>query len=225
MNTRKELIVDQKTSKLLFFTTFLGFASGLPLALSAGTLQAWLTVEGVDLRILGWLSLVGLPYTYKFFWAPILDRYRMPIGPTSRRRGWLIFFLFAMSITLFLFSFIDFANEYALIFVAILAILLAFFSSSFDVVFDAWRTEILPKKIMGYGAGWSVIGYRFAMITSGALALVIAELYFGFSGVYFLFGCVVFVFAMFVFYAPRKRSIPHQNLSKKLLKSLLKNFF
>ena len=91
MNTRKKLIVDQKTSKLLFFTTFLGFASGLPLALSAGTLQAWLTVEGVDLRILGWLSLVGLPYTYKFFWAPILDRYRMPIGPTSRRRGWLIF--------------------------------------------------------------------------------------------------------------------------------------
>ena len=122
MNTRKELIVDQKTSTLLFFTTFLGFASGLPLALSAGTLQAWLTVEGVDLRILGWLSLVGLPYTYKFFWAPILDRYRMPIGPTSRRRGWLIFFLFAMSITLFLISFIDFANEYALIFVAILAI-------------------------------------------------------------------------------------------------------
>ncbi|GIR48837.1 MAG: hypothetical protein CM15mP58_09340 [Burkholderiaceae bacterium] len=78
---------------------------------------------------------------------------------------------------------------------------------------------------MGYGAGWSVIGYRFAMITSGALALVIAELYFGFSGVYFLFGCVVFVFAMFVFLCPEEKTIPHQNLSKKLLKSLLKNFF
>ena len=148
MNTRKELIVDQKTSKLLFFTTFLGFASGLPLALSAGTLQAWLTVEGVDLRVLGWLSLVGLPYTYKFIWAPILDRYNMPIGITSRRRGWLIFFLFAMSITLFLFSLIDFSNKHALVFIAILAILLAFFSSSFDVVFDAWRTEILPKKMI-----------------------------------------------------------------------------
>ena len=170
MNIQKKLFVDGTTSKLLFFTTFLGFASGLPLALSAGTLQAWLTVEGVDLRILGWLSLVGLPYTYKFFWAPILDRYKMPIGQTSRRRGWLIFFLFAMSITLFLFSLIDFSNKHALVFIAILAILLAFFSSSFDVVFDAWRTEILPKKIMGYGAGWSVIGYRFSMITSGALA-------------------------------------------------------
>ena len=225
MNTRKELIVDQKTSKLLFFTTFLGFASGLPLALSAGTLQAWLTVEGVDLRILGWLSLVGLPYTYKFFWAPILDRYKMPIGPTSRRRGWLIFFLFAMSITLFLFSFIDFANEYALIFVAILAILLAFLSSSFDVVFDAWRTEILPKKIMGYGAGWSVIGYRFAMITSGALALVIAELYFGFSGVYFLFGCIVLVFAMFVFLCPEEKINTSPKSLKEAFKEPFKEFF
>ena len=221
----KKLFVDGTNGKLLFFTTFLGFASGLPLALSAGTLQAWLTVEGVDLRIFGWLSLVGLPYTYKFFWAPILDRYKMPIGPTSRRRGWLIFFLFAMSITLFLFSFIDFANEYALIFVAILAILLAFFSSSFDVVFDAWRTEILPKKIMGYGAGWSVIGYRLAMITSGALALVIAELYFGFSGVYFLFGCVVFVFAMFVFLCPDEKTNTSPKSLKEAFKEPFKEFF
>ena len=148
MNVQKELFVDRTNSKLLFFTTFLGFASGLPLALSAGTLQAWLTVEGVDLRVLGWLSLVGLPYTYKFFWAPLLDRYNIPLGPSSRRKGWLIFFLFAMSVTLFLFSFINFSNKHALVIIAILAILLAFFSSSFDVVFDAWRTEVLPKKIM-----------------------------------------------------------------------------
>ena len=59
---------------LLIMTLVLGFASGLPLALSSGTLQAWLTVEGLDLKTLGWLTMLGLPYTYKFAWAPLLDR-------------------------------------------------------------------------------------------------------------------------------------------------------
>ena len=225
MNVQKELFVDRTNSKLLFFTTFLGFASGLPLALSAGTLQAWLTVEGVDLRVLGWLSLVGLPYTYKFFWAPLLDRYNIPLGPSSRRKGWLIFFLFAMSVTLFLFSFINFSNKNVLVIIAILAILLAFFSSSFDVVFDAWRTEVLPKKIMGFGAGWSVIGYRVAMITSGALALIIAELYFGFSGVYFLFGCVMLFFAMFISLCPENKSNTAPKSLKEAFKEPFKEFF
>ena len=83
---------QKQNLNLLTMTTLLGFASGLPLALSSGTLQAWLTVEGVDLRILGWLSLVGIPYTYKFLWAPLVDRYALPFNFSGRRRGWLIFF-------------------------------------------------------------------------------------------------------------------------------------
>ena len=91
---------------LLIMTLILGFASGLPLALSAGTMQAWLTVENVDLKTLGWLTLVGLPYTYKFVWAPMLDRYRVPIVRSwgGRRRGWLTVLLVAMALVLFAMS-------------------------------------------------------------------------------------------------------------------------
>ena len=74
--------------RLLFFTLALGFASGLPLALSAGTLQAWLTVEGVNLTTLGWLTVLGVPYTYKFAWAPALDRFQLGGKRGGRRRGW-----------------------------------------------------------------------------------------------------------------------------------------
>ena len=75
---------------LLIMTLVLGFASGLPLALSSGTLQAWLTVEGVDLKTLGWLTVLGLPYTYKFGWAPLLDRFQLGGPRGGRRRGWLV---------------------------------------------------------------------------------------------------------------------------------------
>ena len=87
---------------LLVMTLILGFASGLPLALSTGTLQAWLTVEGVNLKTLGWLTLLGLPYTYKFLWAPLLDRYQLPFAGrwVGRRRGWIVVLLMAMAAVL-----------------------------------------------------------------------------------------------------------------------------
>src|SRR3954467_10792219 len=75
-------------SRKIFLLLLLGFSSGLPLALTAGTLQAWLTVEGVDLKTIGWFALVGQPYTYKFLWAPLMDRYALPF--LGRRRGGLV---------------------------------------------------------------------------------------------------------------------------------------
>ncbi|MDH4191048.1 MAG: muropeptide MFS transporter AmpG, partial [Betaproteobacteria bacterium] len=74
-------------NRKILILLLLGFSSGLPLALTAGTLQAWLTVEGVDMVAIGWFSLVGQPYTYKFFWAPLMDRYAPAF--LGRRRGWL----------------------------------------------------------------------------------------------------------------------------------------
>ena len=183
-------------------TTLLGFASGLPLALSSGTLQAWLTVEGVDLRILGWLSLVGIPYTYKFLWAPLVDRYALPFNFSGRRRGWLILFLTLMGIVLFLMSTLIPSDDGAIIKIAILAIFLAFFSSSFDVVFDAWRAESLTKPILGLGAAWSIIGYRIAMMTSGALALMLADFYIGFHGVYKLMALLCVILAFLAYFSP-----------------------
>ena len=98
---RSDSRTTNPTKGLLTLTLILGFASGLPLALSSGTLQAWLTVENVDLKTLGWLTLLGLPYTYKFVWAPMLDRYRLPLGGLGgRRKGWLVSLLLAMAVVL-----------------------------------------------------------------------------------------------------------------------------
>ncbi|MBU3724738.1 MAG: MFS transporter [Burkholderiaceae bacterium] len=186
-------------------TLFLGFASGLPLALSAGTLQAWLTVEGVNLKTLGWLTLLGLPYTYKFSWAPFLDRYRLPFGGTwaARRRGWLVGLLLAMAAVLLAMSWQrPSAQAESLWWLAALALMLVVLSASFDIVFDAWRAESLLPEQRGLGAAWSVIGYRLAMLTSGGLALMLADLWLGFQGVYQLMALFALVLAVVAFFAP-----------------------
>lgn len=163
-------------------TLLLGFASGLPLALSAGTLQAWLTVEGLDLKTIGWLTVLGLPYTYKFAWAPLLDRYTLPGHWAGRRRGWLSIILLLEAAVLFALSFSAPSTDLARL--ASLAFLLVVCSASFDIVFDAWRAESLTPAQRGLGAAWSVIGYRLAMLTSGGLALMLADLWLGFAGAY-----------------------------------------
>jgi MFS transporter, PAT family, beta-lactamase induction signal transducer AmpG len=149
----------------------LGFSSGLPLALSGGTLQAWLTVEGVDIKTIGLFSLAGLPYTLKFLWSPLLDRFVVPLF--GRRRGWILLFqilLFALIFSMGLVSPVE-----APWVIAFLALGLAFASSSQDIVIDAYRTEVLREKERGFGAAVSVTGYRVAMLVSGALALILSE--------------------------------------------------
>lgn len=147
----------------------LGFASGLPLALSGGTLQAWMAVEGVDLKTIGLFTLVGLPYTLKFLWAPVLDRYVLPL--LGRRRGWILFTQLALIGLIFALSLTSPKNSPVL--VALLALLLAFSSASQDIVIDAYRTDVLRERERGLGAAISVTGYRVAMLVSGALALIL----------------------------------------------------
>jgi len=151
---------------------FLGFSSGLPLALSGGTLQAWLTVEGVDIKTIGLFTLVGLPYTLKFLWSPLLDRYVVPLF--GRRRGWI--FVFQLLLLAMIFSMSVVSPVEAPWVLAFFAIGLAFASSSQDIVIDAYRTEVLREKERGLGAAVSVTGYRIAMLVSGALALILSEI-------------------------------------------------
>jgi len=116
----------------------LGFSSGLPLALTGGTLQAWMTVEGVDLSTIGIFTLVGLPYTWKFLWAPFMDRFVPPF--LGRRRGWLLVTQLALAA---LVAAMAFASPKAdLAWLALLAVLVAFTSASQDIVFDAYRTDV-----------------------------------------------------------------------------------
>lgn len=149
----------------------LGFASGLPLALTGQAMQAWLTVSGVDIATIGFLSLVGLPYTFKFLWAPLMDRFELPL--LGRRRGWLV--LTQLSLAGALWCMADTSPTSATRTFALLAVLVAFVSASQDVVIDAYRTDLLRAHERGLGASMSVLGYRLAMIVSGGLALIWVE--------------------------------------------------
>jgi len=153
----------------LFVVAVLGFASGLPLALTGQALQAWLSVEGLDIATIGFLSLVGLPYTFKFLWAPLMDRFEL-WPALGRRRGWLVLTQLALAATLWALS--ATSPSGALQAFALLAVVVAFVSASQDVVIDAYRTDLLAASQRGLGASLNVLGYRLAMILSGGVALI-----------------------------------------------------
>jgi PAT family beta-lactamase induction signal transducer AmpG len=139
--------------------------------LSGGTLQAWLTTAGVDVRTIGLFSLVGLPYVFKFLWAPLLDRHVPPF--LGRRRGWMLLSQVAIIVLLVVMS--SLAPESATRGLALLACLLAVASATQDIAADAYRADLLAPRERGMGAGISVTSYRLAMIVSGGAALILAE--------------------------------------------------
>jgi len=147
----------------------LGFSSGLPLALTGGTLQAWMTVEGVDLATIGIFTLVGVPYTWKFLWSPLMDRYVPPF--LGRRRGWLV--LTQLALAALIAGMAVASPRQDLAWIALLAVLVAFTSASQDIVVDAYRADIARPAQRGLAAAFTVVGYRVAMLTSGAAALVL----------------------------------------------------
>ena len=149
----------------------LGFASGLPLALTGGTLQAWLTMANVELATIGLFAYVGLPYTLKFLWAPIMDRLVPPW--LGRRRGWMILTQLSLAGALTAMALTG-PTVMPHVFAAI-ALGVAFVSASQDIVFDAYRTDLLKPDERGLGVATWVMGYRFAMIVSGSVALVLAD--------------------------------------------------
>ena len=153
----------------LVVVAVLGFASGLPLALTGQALQAWLSGEGVDIATIGFLSLVGLPYTFKFLWAPLMDRFEL-MPALGRRRGWLVATQLGLAAALWALAATP--PKGALQAFALLAVLVAFVSASQDVVIDAYRTDLLQPAQRGLGASLNVLGYRLAMILSGGVALI-----------------------------------------------------
>lgn len=153
----------------------LGFSSGLPLLLSFSTLSTWMREVGVDLTSIGLFSLVGLPYTLKFAWAPVMDRLPLPplTGWLGRRRGWMVATQLALAATLVALGTTDPIGSPLPM--ALFGVLVAFFSASQDIVVDAYRIETLEETEQGAGAAAYVLGYRVGILAAGAGALLLAD--------------------------------------------------
>lgn len=177
-----------------------GFASGLPLALTGSTLQAWLKGAGVDIRLIGLLSLVGLPYNLKFIWSPLLDRFPLPFG--GRRRGWIALSQLALGCALASMAYADPGRSLGGL--CLLALAVAFFSASADIVIDAYRTELLDEKEAGLGASFHVGAYRCAMLVAGAFALWLSD-HASWKAVYMLMAALTLPGFFLAFLAPEPR--------------------
>lgn len=153
----------------------LGFFSGLPLALTAGTLSAWLSDSKVDRAAIGLFAAIATPYALKFLWSPLLDGVRLPVltKRLGRRRSWLVVTQIVLMASIMLMGFADpCVNPWL---TALAGVIVATLSATQDTVIDAYRVELLPKEEQGTGAAWATFGYRLGMLVSGAGALALAD--------------------------------------------------
>jgi PAT family beta-lactamase induction signal transducer AmpG len=189
--------------KSLLFMLPLGFASGLPVALTGATLQAWLTVDGVDMTVIGLFSLAALPYTLKFLWSPLLDTFSL--YGLGRRKGWIL--LSQTGVVLFLLLTACLSPSRHLWFMLIAAIFVACLSATQDMAIDAHRTEILREDERGLGASLTITGYRLAMLVSGGLALIMGE-HIGWPWMYAVMAGIMAGCAVITFFAPEPVPVP-----------------
>jgi PAT family beta-lactamase induction signal transducer AmpG len=160
---------DLLTKKMLI-CIFTGFTSGLPLFILISLLPAWLSSSGMDLKTIGLFALIQFPFTWKFIWAPLFDRFSFGMG---RRRGWLIIFQLLLLITICSFGFIEPRSQLSAI--AIISTVIAFFSASQDIVIDAYRRELLSDYELGIGNAIHVNAYKISSLIPGSLALILAD--------------------------------------------------
>ena len=157
----------------LLVCLFTGFASGLPLFIIIQLVPAWLRSEGVGLKEIGFFALVGIPYTWKFIWSPLMDRYAP--SPMGRRRGWMLITQVLMLASIGFLGYLD--PQTQLKEIAILCAITAFLSASLDISIDAFRREILPDRELGLGNSIHVTTYRLAGLVPGSLSLILADHY------------------------------------------------
>ncbi|OUS09964.1 AmpG family muropeptide MFS transporter [Gammaproteobacteria bacterium 54_18_T64] len=158
-------------NRRMLICVFTGFASGLPLYILISLVPAWLRTEGVGLKEIGLFTLIGLPYTWKFFWSPLLERYPLPL--LGRRRGWML--LTQLGLLLSIAALPRFDTTTQLWPLAALCGLIAFLSASQDIVIDAYRRELLPDIELGLGNSIHVNAYRIAGLVPGSLSLILAD--------------------------------------------------
>jgi len=155
----------------MLICVFTGFGSGKPIYVLFQFGPAWLREGGVSLAEIGLFALVGIPYTWKFVWAPLMDRWVPPF--LGRRRGWMIMFQLALLLSIGVLGAYQPEKDIAVI--AWIAFAVAFFSASQDVALDAYRREILPDKELGLGNSIHVQAYRISSLVPGSLSLILAD--------------------------------------------------
>ncbi len=186
----------------VFLFLFLGFSAGVPLALSFGTLSYWLIESGTSKGEIGLFTLLTIPYAFKYIWAPFMEGLRFPIlcRIFGRRRGWILATQFALIGAIAVAGLSD-PMPGNLTYAALAALAIAFFSASQDIVIDAYRVEILTDDQQGAGAGAYQIGYRLAMLASGAGALILADQV-GWPTTYFTMSLLMLVGVATVLFSP-----------------------
>ncbi len=165
--TFKEALLNRR----MLICVFTGFTSGLPLYILIQLVPAWLRSEGVGLAEIGFFSLISFPYTWKFVWSPIMDRFTLPF--LGRRRGWMLVTQLSLAASIAALGYLK--PEFSIWAIAYLAAGVAFFSASQDVVLDAYRRELLPEIELGIGNSIHVQAYRLAGLVPGSLALILSD--------------------------------------------------
>ena len=190
-------------SKKLIFIFLMGIVSGIPLYLILSTLMIWLTRENIDIATIGLFSLTQLPWSLKFLWAPLIDSLKIPIFGTlfGSRRAWLILTQFFLGCSIILLGIND-PNK-SLFLCSLLALIVAFFSATQDIIIDAYRIEILKESEQGAGAAMTQAGYRIGGIISGAGALYFREIV-EWKIVFLFLGILIFIFMFLNFFAPEE---------------------
>ena len=170
----REALLVYRNSRVLAML-FLGFSAGLPFLLVFSTLSAWLRFEGIERTTIGFFSWVGITYSIKFFWAPVVDRMPLPFltRRLGRRRSWMLLAMCGIAAGLTGMALTD--PTVALVQMALLALLVAFSSATQDVALDAWRIEAVEQNVQGAMAAAYQLGYRIATLLAGAGALLIAD--------------------------------------------------
>ena len=181
MSEKYKTMLKAIWSRRMLVALVMGFASGLPLLLTKGVLQAWMKNEGVDLSMIGLTNLLAVPYSIKFIWAPFLDRYTLSF--LGRRRGWLLVAQMSLILSIAGMSISNPANSPFMLVVA--ALMVTFFSASQDIVVDAYRREDLADEELGLGSALYVLGYRIGMLLSSGGGLIMAD-YLSFNTVYLI---------------------------------------
>ncbi|MGE4231725.1 MAG: AmpG family muropeptide MFS transporter [Bacteriovoracia bacterium] len=219
----RSIYIKVFTSWRMAVALLMGFMCGLPLALTASgsAFQAWMKGNNVDLKVIGIFSLVGLPYSLKFIWAPLLDRYTPKF--LGRRRGWILISQIGLILSLAIVTHLNPTSQVTM--VGLVAMLIAFFGASQDIVVDAYRAESFPTEQLGAATSVYVMGYRIAMLVSGAVAMMLAD-HFSWQTVYFIMCCFLILGLVVTYFSPdpQYKMPPPKNLQEAVVLPFL-DFF